>query len=396
MTAINTDLGQNIRDYPAVTVYVRAGWNDEWVEQTNLRVRNLSFTTAPSMPQAVLTYHYGDIEFEDEDRFTHRGVLDLNRKYVKIEYTPYVAPGTTAQDDVKWVGVVVNTQDSQIGTNLNSLNQREAAGTQTLIAFGIEWFLTRNKVDRTYFGRGEGDPDIKLSGNGNGDPLDPLDSIYVKRAVPFNLGTGRNVKKKSGNRAVGTSLFALGRLATSTTWTAADIVEYILQFFEPLDALLRTTIPIIIETEDFIKLEWYEPVIVTEGRTVYQVLNQVMDRRRGLTWRLVYDDSATAGNPTVNHNRMLLKVYTFNEVDISFTGGRKIPRNESQKTLDYDFAVDIDGAMTVTDSVRKFDRIIARGARRTSTFSLTLKQGHFTEDGENEKIGTNYFARGTL
>ena len=112
-------------------------------------------------------------------------------------------------------------------------------------------------------------------------------------------------------------------LDAAERWTSLDIAEYLLAIFSPCSEDYNPTVNngtarvnfVLDYTFEF-ALAWYEtPILASEGRTVWSLLNQLFDRRRGVAFRVDYDTDT---------EDIRLVLFTFNPSDIT-SGDDELP-----------------------------------------------------------------------
>lgn len=286
---------------------------------------------APTLPEADLLYRFGTIDGVYVPR------LELLGKYVIVEIVDpaILFVGKVMQEHLeRWP-----QQDDGMGV------QRLSGGNQIFKVVGLEWFLTTATINHAMV-------------------YNSVSNVRIDRAFGFNtgFGDGRDVAYADrGNKDSRGLAFAEDADHTAI-WTATEIVEYLLAEHAPRDKdgnLEPTTFVLATGASDY--LDGFNPIIRTGGHSLWQVLNNVISPQRGLVWWTTYDVFA---------NQVEINVGSMATDNITLPGGGTLPMNASQVTLD-----DIDDfprRPTIVRRVdRRMDKIVVRGARRRSVFTVS-------------------------
>jgi hypothetical protein len=243
----------------------------------------------------------GDLAFSFQGTDPH----SIMGYWVKIE-----ADATSGKDEagspkkVRWYGIITDVAVDHHGTVLDGV---DLVSTQDFIVhcYGPEWILTRKQVTTSVVDDGSG-----------GD-------LVIGRGLAFNgyrVDTlGRQVV--AGNKDANRRVFGTTKL-DAEVWNAQEIIQYLLDYHEPTDPnpdwFLDTTV-----SGDV--MFWHKPVIETHGRTLYDIINSVVPRERGITWKLEVDESAST---------IYIVPFSGLQTPIVLPGGNVIPANPSTIQLD--------------------------------------------------------------
>lgn len=331
-------------DLVTPTVQTRASLTaGSWAAAPDLVAATLTRGNAPTRDQAQLYYRYGAIA-DTGEAMAQRNRLDLRGKFVKI----------TATGIDEFIGYVPFEGDSR-----RKFSATVESGDQVFTAFGLAWFLERQYIGRTNV-------------NGQSD----AGAQWIDRAIGYNVGAddGRGITfEQRGNRsdvegADGVFFHKINRRwgdeKPPAEWTALDIVLNLLQYqtpvdqsgvFKPLQFFLHTS------SEPF--LSWFKPAVKVEGRSLYDVLHEIISPKRGLTWRVA---TGVVGSD------ISILVSSMATADITMPSGGTLPDALTKTTIaNPDALTAIDGPIRITrDDARKWHRVVARGARRTTTYSI--------------------------
>ena len=141
------------------------------------------------------------------------------------------------------------------------------------------------------------------------------------------------------------------------------ILKYLVKYFKPKDAARNEQLPFKLDPNGLhTQLAW-QPTLQAEGRTVYDLFNEIIDRRRLFSWR-VY----VAAN-----NDIMIHVFNFLVNPLALPGlGVNIAPNANQVSLQtFDQEESIRRAIQVTDVQVKYPQVITRGERERSCFTIS-------------------------
>lgn len=334
------------------TVFQKRKWSDSWTKVNGLYCDACTFSASPAVSEAQLSFQFGMIERADSEQLTHkpRGVLD--EYYVKVEIQQ-----PTPRKVKKWIGVVVQTVESRRGIG----PQDDTSGRQIFLCRGLEYLFQRTILDKSWV----------LSGNG-------IDEKEIQRAVAFNLGSGdATARWREANRAQeygseGAPIFDVRSGESEIAWSGADAVIYLLKYYPPQDRSGDAKIEFTLDPGySSSLLAETEPALQVHGKNLKQILDELIDRRRLMSWRIDFDDS----------EKPVLKVFTFNKDDIDLPSDHTVKANPTQTTFYFDQNANIVGTPKVTgDTATRYDQVIARGERLGACFTISNQTGTLDAD----------------
>jgi hypothetical protein len=352
-------------DVEAPVVWLADYWEDDWGSNGNdlispwLRVDYVEWGANPKIHSVGLSCRYG-IGCRDGQTEEAVAASNLAGKLVKV-FVPYqafnAATGLWQTAWRHWFGIIVEQSDAPDGSYPSgktvSPSEHQPSGVQHWIAYGLEWILQQMLIGHSVVATSEGGV---------------VGQTVVKKALAFNAPTPRC---EDGNRAVtgqmyGTSatshisLFSSDALDMDTaSWSTYDIVNYLLAVFTGQSGWdigeWGTRIPFRLSNDAWQVLPtWDKPLVETEGKTVLEVLNTVLDRRRLLGYRLEMDEE---------QNAVVLQPFTFtkNRLELDAALGAFIEPNGDTAILDCSAALDVEGFSLQTTIARKYDKVIVRG-----------------------------------
>ncbi|MBK8916455.1 MAG: hypothetical protein IPM64_17960 [Phycisphaerales bacterium] len=341
-----------------------------WTERPYLRCDGLTLVAAPDIDQCVLSYVTGRFIAREADEFgnaplltpTWFDALELNRQYVKVEVLDNnaVDPATGEQAVLQtWYGLIEADERSE-AQQADEATHR--TGRQTLTAFGLLRLLERQLI-RSSVVKGT-----------------TLDTRTIGRGLPFNFES-RGAFSRRGNRTRlkidGVYVFNFlperddDHDTEDNFWTGSDAVQYLLKHHAPVDAGESPLCDWVAEplTGGALPIDFLDITVETDRRSVKEVLDQLIDRRRMVGYWVYGREVGAAGSERFE---AVLKVFTFTDSAVPLDSG-EIPANQDLQNL-------IAGASTLVGQVQvrqlatsRFDEIVAEGAYITST--LTLRVG---------------------
>ena len=352
-------------DVAAPVVWLADYWEDDWGTNGNdlispwLRVDYVEWGANPKIHSVGLSCRYG-IGCRDGATIEAVAASNLAGKLVKV-FVPYqafnAATGVWQTAWRHWFGIIVEQSDSPDGSYPSgkgvSPSEHQPSGVQHWIAYGLEWVLQQMLIGHSVVATCEGGI---------------VGQTVVKKALAFNAPTP---KCEDGNRAVtgqmyGTSatshisLFSSDALDMDTaSWSTYDIVNYLLAVFTGQSGWdigeWGTRIPFRLSNDAWQVLPtWDKPLVETVGKTVLEVLNTVLDRRRLLGYRLEMDE---------DQNAVILQPFTFTKsrLELDAALGAFIEPNAATAILDCSDALDVEAFSIQTTIARKYDKVIVRG-----------------------------------
>lgn len=323
-------------------VYRRDQWRDDWELVPFLFCNGCTLSFAPEIPQAELEYQYGRIYWPDTGAFDEYPQLDLLGDFVRIVIE-------SPEGQILWIGQVVDEIRNLRGGDVRQLptgELRRGSGVQTFIALGLDHALRRTIVDRAFYM----------------DELANLtNTIEIHRALVFNEenehGGAGNRSRTQGNEGV--YLFT-DDLAQGRAWSSRDVLRYLLKFFTPRDVNGELEIPFEFDTtvNQFVP-NFDQPRLRPQNRNLFELLSSLIDRRRLLSWRIVYDAE----------ERPYIAAVPFNHQDVTTPGGNLYPANPATVQLDFDNSIDVMRSVLRRSLANSFHEVVVRGERIRSCFT---------------------------
>jgi hypothetical protein len=345
------DFGANqVRSVGVQRVCLRKKWQDSWTLYYDVQCTEATWCLSPTMPTATLVSDYGWIcgLAGGVQVYNRVAKLDVIGWYVKVT----METNTLAGDVNTWYGVVAGAEDEHRGV-VTYNGMPLATGCQTIHCYGLEHLLDKEYLAESYVDVGEAAPkvfQVPITFNKDGKPnrnnrLQPPHDAYCFEGQAYRL-TGTDLLKPQW-------------------WSTRDIVKYLVEWMVPKDSFRTRNqrVPF------FLWNAWYlngkdHPVLEQEGQTVLSLLNRLIDRRRLRSFFLSVKVSDVPGIIDF----ILVNVVPWNkdDIDTNIIGSEIVEGNPDRISLLYDYNQSTSAQLRKTQ-VNRYDRIIVRGARRTST-----------------------------
>jgi hypothetical protein len=356
-------------DFIPPTVAVADDLSDygAFVANADLVCRRITLGVAPHIARAELVWRAGLVAQPGDASAAQADPADLVGKFVKI---------TDSDLGAVWFGYVLDEDYSRRSEN----GSGDLQGDQVFTAVGLEWFLDRAPVEGAVYY-------TTAAGVDNEN--------RVSRSPGFNTGRGLGRDVGFESRGNQDTRFA-GPLSTKavfsaspdyrTLWAGDDIVDYLLNYHAPADvagAAWPVAFSLAATARPF--LSWFSPTVVTEGRTLWSILNELANPRRGLVLFFTFD--ATPGSETV-----VVNVSSALASALSLPGGGTVPAASTQATwagLDTDD--ELGDVRIGRKGAREYQQVKVRGARRRSVFTVSIADGTL-EPGWSSSAETDYLA----
>lgn len=347
-------------------VFVAQHWADDWEEKPGLFCDFCTFSAAPTVSEAQLAYKFGYMQRAGSEQLIFEGPLSIDEYYVKVEISQGIDDDGDDLPAKKWIGVVVNSSKGRHGM---AADAAQPGGRQTFICRGLEFFLQRTIIDKSWVMGSSGD------------------EKEIQRAVGFNLGSGDETAKwREANRALefgveGVGIFDVRSGEDIIPWTSAEAINYLLKYYPPQDKNGDAQIEFSLDPGfSSTVLQALEPALQVHGKNLKQILDELVDRRRLVTWKIDFDDDE---NPVI-------KAFTFNASDVELPEDQTITANADQRTVYFDSDGSIVGVPKLTtDSATRYDLIIARGERLGACFTISYQTGTLDKDWTSD-LQTKY------
>ena len=305
-----------------------------------LQPRSWNHVASPEISKATFTFDLGAIKPEDQSVVLSRAAIDLGGRFVRItlanNYGAFIA----------WQGVMID-----MGLTVEG-GEAVLTGQQVMTAYGLEYLLTKFKIKQAfcYPQTTQTEQDLGL----------------IDWVPPFNQNPSRGTSVNTfGNRAVtpitvGTQTFypfSFTRPSDGTTapWDGLQAVEMCLNAYWPGDDL-GFTFAIAGQTE---MLENFNPTHSVGDKTIWEALDTLMPRQRGISFTVEHIDP-----PTIWVSSQFVGDIVVN--------GVTYPGNPEVYQVDFSSGIDIDNSTLFFSLVDRYRKAIIQGERIRSTFTADV------------------------
>jgi hypothetical protein len=348
-------------------VYMKETWTGGWVHIPYLRALSARYAAFPGKSTAQLRFDYGSMTREDRQFFWNYRQRGLHDYFICIKALPSDSPGF-----VLWTGVVPAHAFQVFASKIDGTTVT-ISGNEILTAHGFEYFLARRRVN----GGWVYDADAS-----------PYTAVNIGWAPSFNERhprgaalLGNRSKSKIVTDAPPISLsYGFGSAVDGSTlpyrWSVRDIIEYLLEWSNPsggAEPLFVLAGPDQDPYDLIGYLDGLYDVVPQEGRSVWELLKKLLDRRRGIGAVLSPSLSGSDGMPDGSHP---VTLYVFSMTDVpSQVGNFTFPANPFWVDLTLDQNVQLQRAIVEIDSLNTYDEIVVEGERVVSCFTAEINPG---------------------
>lgn len=343
-----------IRDAPAQRIYAKSRWENAWQLVDFLWCDWATIAAAPQVSAAQLSWRYGYGMQPGSPAFGAYSKKSLLNQYVKIEIDGVPTTAVPEPDPIRWYGIVMQDADAPDGS-LSIGTTIVPTGRQVFQCMGLEVLLDRKVLDKSI-----------VESLAQGDP------ITVARAITFN---GLDNSDDGGNRSTkkgstGSYVFA-AEAKTAELWSTADIVRYLLDWHSPTDRFGNKKLPFQLDSQGgSIITDAEHPRVPQESRSLKQVLDSLLDRRRLISYVIEVD-----GNEDGTDEPIIIRPFRFNDQDIEVDDSTTLPANTSVRTLDVSSRADVDGISLRVDDAQNVDEVVVVGSRIMACFTVSAQDG---------------------
>lgn len=350
VTIFGPQSGSIVKDRISLRVQTREKWTDSWETQEFLVCLWAQEDAAPSISTAKFLYHYGEaIKREAESTFSSEEPPEFRGHFVRLQVLPE-GSGESGQasgnedPETVWTGIITHEDFDVHGATATTGPQ----GDLVLRAYGLEHLLDRVTIRGAYVADGG---DI---GAGDEDPMGggAVGGAFIGWAPVHNDRYRRGVREK-GNKAAGGTAPMFG--GDDEVWTNGDVADYLLTFYGPEEVEFKLAgqtdaLDSIVDRHAF------------EGVSLFQALNALIPRGRGVGWQVRVDKNGT------------VEVWVFTVIGEAVSvGDASVPANGERVSFKFDDAQDIRSAHIVLDEAATYDRVIVQGERLRSVFTLAVR-----------------------
>lgn len=349
-------------------VYLRAPGEDSWLSAPDILATQVSWTLAPTIPTATLVRYYGVVRditgrriflttpAEPATEFEERERLDLTDYLIRIDIyleSDYDDADLDLDNRLTWHGIIGGVVDNPAGL----IRDRLPAGSQVYSAFGLEQILRSTMITKSQW-------------------IDVFDTSIreMDNALTFNLDgkPNRSPEQVPG----GGYVFKHDPEPLSTVfWRPNNIINYLVRNYAPRDGVNQPIFALSTDTDTIAPDDGgggggivptnTHPVVECEGRSLYDVFNDLMNPSGLLGWNLVVTSELTLPGP-------ISAKLTAHSLHASALAGLPIPANDNTR----DIIAEKDPLTTLTveeTALERVDQVIIRGGKRVYVFSTVLE-----------------------
>lgn len=334
MATTNINWGSVTAFAGTVRVYTRQHWADAWALVDNLWPTQIDWNLLPDTPIASFRSDYGPIVPTGDDAWTTVAKVNVLGYYVRVEVD--CADGT-----LLWVGFIDDVVDYQGGVINNGVSD-VPYGRLEITAYAMSQCLTYQTMLSSYWWDGT---DKRESGS----------------AIPFNMD-GRPNRTATVPSGQASHLFSAE--ADAEYWSSKDIAEYLIAQHAPKNAAGSTAIPFELLNASLLP-DWDAPEILPDRMNVWEILEQIIDRR--------YFLAASVGYSLVG-NKNQITIHSLSPTVVDLGLGATLAASSNLLTV----SCVTDPATTAivrSTATSIFHKVRARGAKRTSTATIGVDPG---------------------
>lgn len=336
---------------PAAEVYVKQDWADEWSRRYDMIPVQSTWSINPQMPTATLEYRYGEVVLPGTSRVQNLVPITARGYYVLIKWY------TDTEVPMYWLG----TAETPVKEwELDTDGTTATSGLQVIPCYGLEAALKETFVNTTiHRDVNPEDPSYPWKRSGSAAVFNP-DPERGNRT-----GTAIGINAAIGNRHV----FETPRADSREFWTTRDIVDYLMTFHLPTTDYGITSLPWRISPTFYNYLpDWDRPTVEADERSVYNILNELLETQRMLGWFVGAEVSvAMNGSPVIDYVELV--PFARSATAINLPGVGSMPGNAVVHTINSDqdplTTVNID-----EDDSQQVDEVIVQGPREVAVCTL--------------------------
>lgn len=379
---------------PSARVYTSPSIGSTWTYHPYLRPISCNWQLG-AFGHAEFRWEYGKIKQPSATSFADVSPLSIDGHLIMIQWTPEAFPAGAGLQRLDGVGIetldgigISGAQSQQVW--LGIVSGSEAAprpgavdnGTQRIFAVAPEILLQRIQITKSWI------VDVTAT-----QPEDPEDPEYqaITKVVPYGIAFNAHASDEKGssyatpNRHTTFNVFG-GNLKSNEVraWKAYEIIRYLINY-----PIYDTFEYGVFQVPQFLVDDWslnYVPLNVeTHGRNIYDILNAVIDRKRGLIWWLepIMDTTTIPNRP----RGWMIKISTVSRYNVRVTDTDSLLANPRQRDIDFRGKHNTSDIAITNDVLNKYQQVIVEGAPPTVTFSI--KQTDATNDWTEEEA-TSY------
>lgn len=323
-----------VRRFEVVNVYLKHLWSDEW--EIAPFIEPISATVKVGAGNsAVLRFRYGAIVWPEIKTWQTYTAYDLNDWFVQLRTT-----STEGKEIELFTGMII--EDSTI---VHGSDATEHTGDQMFQAAGLEYLLSKKIITAAV-----------VNENGTETIIEHVPPMNIRQAGDIGL---------QGNRTTNPNGNSIYRYSSDgAEWTHYQYLAMILYDYRPYYYAADGTLSYI-PFYGSGQVELLNEIITTqniEGLSVVQLLDRLIDRRRGFGWRIGHVGFEASSSIPIE----VFSVFS----DTITVGDTTITANPAQVSIDFGNTADTQGVNFRFSSGNQYNAIKVRGERIVSCFSM--------------------------
>lgn len=322
----------------AVTVEWKANWSDEWTAADKVFADLVTAAAEPTMPMARLSYHAGNVFWPDLRAWTEFREQLVAGWFVRI----YIAAVDHEEaPELLFIGTIAGLERRIKGDASTTLSVED----QVITAQGMDALLDLVRIDSAWI-TNDGTTEEEI------DVVPVFNDRYERGANTIGNRSTEPIQRAMDNDELAECYVFAG---DGEPWTTAQIIEYLLAHAQPRGVIFELGG----QTE---LLETTVGRIALAGQTIRQAINHLIDRRRGVGWRLDYSEGTEIATVTV---------FSLLDEDVE-VGGEIIPASDSI-VANYDLGgIAAEDVTKVHSTATAYGTIRVLGERMRSMFTLSF------------------------
>lgn len=356
MATVDFNSADAVTTAPAHRVYTRAAWGDSWTLRADIACVQCTWNAAPDRSSAVIVRDYGRVIQPGGIATADLTPLSLDGAFVLIEWDTDETVLTVPVINY-WLGVIDGKADAPDGPTDGT---NPASGRQSFTCFGMERLLQVAPIIDTVW-------------------KDDTASARSGGATAFNAG---GVPNRSADVITDETYVFEPDPTAAEFWSTRDIIKHLLFYHLPTNSGGVASIPWTLANDSIVP-DWDAPEIETEGQTVWNVINRLLDSRLLLGWGVGFDNTDLLVAPfSISASSVTLADKTF-------------AANATQHAISYSTDPLTEAEITV-DRTDMVDQLVVRGARRVSVCTFQNLTNGWTQGDPSQEDDYNTGASGEV
>ncbi|MEP3481631.1 MAG: hypothetical protein ABJZ55_20480 [Fuerstiella sp.] len=337
--------------------YAKTSWADDWVEVPLLECLKVGNQAAPAHATASFRYEYGIAilpEIGSRDADVAPAVIpkpEIHPAYVRV-----------VTDAWTWYGVLMEAADDRFGDIMVG-GTAYPSGVITYTAFGLSILLDFTPIRQSLFDRGavatlpkalvvnsgylEDEWQANQSQESVAEDDEGLDLDPVGRSVFYQRPGGGELQSLEPD---------------PIPWRAAEFLEYLLANFAGTNRLGEQSLSVTV-TGAVTALDYVMERFEYEGQTIWEIMNRLISRDRGVGFAVSFDDS---------NDGIAVNIFSFSPVAVPLpsAAGVTIPANQNQVSLNLSAALNVTKEQVTESVFNVYDQVRILGECRGSVFTV--------------------------